>query len=116
MGIEDIHGIFEELTPRQVEIFTLVGEGKTSGEIAGELGISESTVQNHRDNIVHILDLEGYNSLYHLAIEVRFQRNGGVSSLKEHIAIFVYRVYLLNRVHKISRNQPNIGTIWVLFG
>jgi DNA-binding NarL/FixJ family response regulator len=31
MGIEDKQAIFEKLTPRQVEVFNLVGEGKTSG-------------------------------------------------------------------------------------
>jgi DNA-binding CsgD family transcriptional regulator len=80
MDIEDKHVIFEKLTPRQVGVFGLVGAGKTSGEIAVELGIAESTVQNHRDNIVHILDLEGYNSLYHLAVQVHFRHGtGGVA-------------------------------------
>jgi DNA-binding NarL/FixJ family response regulator len=77
MGIEDNHVIFEKLMPRQVEVFTWVGEGKTSGEIVGELGITEKTVQNHRDNIVHILDLEGYNYCTILPSRCAFNITGG---------------------------------------
>jgi DNA-binding CsgD family transcriptional regulator len=39
-----------ELSPRQREILALVAAGRTSKEIAGELGISESTVNWHISN------------------------------------------------------------------
>ena len=39
------------LSPRQREILTLVAAGRTSKEIAGELGISESTVNWHISNV-----------------------------------------------------------------
>jgi DNA-binding CsgD family transcriptional regulator len=39
-----------ELSPRQREILALVAAGRTSKEIAGELGISESTVNWHLSN------------------------------------------------------------------
>lgn len=40
-----------ELSPRQREILTLVAAGRTSKEIAGDLGISESTVNWHISNV-----------------------------------------------------------------
>lgn len=40
-----------ELSPRQREILALVAAGRTSKEIAAELGISESTVNWHISNV-----------------------------------------------------------------
>jgi DNA-binding CsgD family transcriptional regulator len=40
-----------QLSPRQREILTLVAAGRTSKEIAGQLGISESTVNWHISNV-----------------------------------------------------------------
>ncbi|MFQ5523671.1 MAG: response regulator [Acidimicrobiia bacterium] len=50
-----------ELTGRELEILALVGEGKTSRQIATELYISENTVRNHVRNI---LDKLGMNSRF----------------------------------------------------
>jgi len=47
-----------ELTGREVEILGLVGEGKTSKEIADELFISENTVRNHVRNILDKLGMK----------------------------------------------------------
>lgn len=47
-----------ELTGRELEILGLVGEGKTSKEIADELFISENTVRNHVRNILDKLGLK----------------------------------------------------------
>ncbi len=46
-----------ELTGRELEILTLVGEGMTSREIAERLYISENTVRNHVRNILDKLGL-----------------------------------------------------------
>src|SRR5688500_405648 len=45
--VQDVMGM---LSPRQREILSLVAAGRTSKEIAGELGISESTVNWHLAN------------------------------------------------------------------
>ena len=47
-----------ELTGREIEILGLVGNGKTSKEIADELYISENTVRNHVRNILDKLGLK----------------------------------------------------------
>lgn len=47
-----------ELTGREIEILGLVGEGKTSKEIAEVLFISENTVRNHVRNILDKLGLK----------------------------------------------------------
>ena len=45
-------GVADELTERQVEVLTLIAEGKSSKEIAIELGISPKTVDVHRSRIM----------------------------------------------------------------
>ncbi len=46
------------LTGREIEILGLVGDGKTSKEIADELFISENTVKNHVRNILDKLGMK----------------------------------------------------------
>ncbi len=41
----------DQLTSREVEVFGLVAQGKTSKQIGGELDISVHTVNNHRKRI-----------------------------------------------------------------
>lgn len=46
-----------ELTGRELEVLTLIGEGKTSRDIADELYISENTVRNHVRNVLDKLGM-----------------------------------------------------------
>ena len=39
------------LTPREIEVVRLVAEGKTNRTIAGELYVSEKTVDRHLSNV-----------------------------------------------------------------
>jgi DNA-binding NarL/FixJ family response regulator len=48
---------FGTLTDREREVFHLVVEGKTNAEIAGVLGISPKTVDNHRTHLMEKLGL-----------------------------------------------------------
>jgi DNA-binding CsgD family transcriptional regulator len=45
------------LTPRQFEVITLLFEGLTSKQIAGRLGIADTTVRTHRHTAYHQLDV-----------------------------------------------------------
>ncbi|MFO7631033.1 MAG: response regulator transcription factor [Caldilinea sp.] len=56
------------LTPREVEVLTLIAEGHTSREIADELVISAKTVDRHRENIMHKLDIHSRVELVKYAI------------------------------------------------
>ncbi|HYY55585.1 MAG TPA: response regulator transcription factor [Candidatus Dormibacteraeota bacterium] len=45
------------LTPREIEILTLVQRGRTNREIGAELGIEEKTVKNHINSIYSKLNI-----------------------------------------------------------
>ena len=53
----------DELTHRQVEILTLIAQGRASKEIAFELGLSPKTVDVHRARIMERLHLNDIASL-----------------------------------------------------
>ncbi|HEX4206699.1 MAG TPA: response regulator transcription factor [Ktedonobacteraceae bacterium] len=59
------------LTPRELEVLTLVAEGYTSQEIADQLVLSIKTVQAHRANIMEKLDLRDLAHLIRFAIHHR---------------------------------------------
>jgi DNA-binding NarL/FixJ family response regulator len=67
----DIQQQLQQLTPAEQRIARLVGQFKTSREIAEELGISVRTVQNHRSHISEKLGLNGNNAL------LRFMKAAG---------------------------------------
>jgi DNA-binding NarL/FixJ family response regulator len=56
------------LTPREREIVALVALGKMSKEIAAELGISPLTVETHRNNAMHKLNLHSVADLVRYAV------------------------------------------------
>ncbi len=64
------------LTKRQKEILELVGQGKSSREIADELFIGVYTVDTHRKNMVKILGLKGNGELLRYAMEKKYDFEG----------------------------------------
>ena len=56
------------LTPRELEVLQLVASGKRNKEIAGELNISEETVQGHVKNILAKLDVHDRTEAVAVAI------------------------------------------------
>jgi len=54
-----------DLTPRETQVFGLVEQGLTNGEIARELGIKPGTVKIH---LKHLYEKTGIRSRYHLAL------------------------------------------------
>jgi two-component system, NarL family, nitrate/nitrite response regulator NarL len=58
----------DELTTRQVEILTLIAQGKSAKEIAFELGLSPKTVDVHRARIMERLRLNDIASLTRYAV------------------------------------------------
>ncbi|MBP3040524.1 response regulator transcription factor [Bacillaceae bacterium Marseille-Q3522] len=57
------------LTPREIAITHLIGEGKANKEIAGELYISVGTVKNHITNILEKLELRDRTQLAIFAVK-----------------------------------------------
>ncbi|MBE7551759.1 MAG: response regulator transcription factor [Anaerolineales bacterium] len=59
----------EELTAREREVLTCIAEGMTNRDIAETLVISAKTVDRHRENIMHKLNLHNRIELVKYAIE-----------------------------------------------
>ena len=60
----------EELTHSEKRILKLIGQGKSSKEIAEELFISNKTVENHRSNICKKLNITGNSALLKYALKL----------------------------------------------
>lgn len=56
------------LTDREHEVFTMLVEGASNQEIAESLTISPKTVERHRENIMHKLNLHSRSELVRYAI------------------------------------------------
>jgi DNA-binding NarL/FixJ family response regulator len=56
------------LTPREREVLQLLAEGKATKQIANRLGVSVKTVETHRRNLMHKLDLHSLAELTRYAI------------------------------------------------
>jgi FixJ family two-component response regulator len=58
--LEELHGRYRSLTPREREVIVLVVAGLLNKQIAGELGTSEAAVKVHRQ---HVMEKMGASSL-----------------------------------------------------
>jgi len=61
-------GPLERLTAREREIVQLLTEGQTNKEVAVALGVNVKTVDAHRANVMHKLDLHSVTDLVRFAI------------------------------------------------
>jgi DNA-binding NarL/FixJ family response regulator len=61
--------IHERLTPAELKVLRLVGENRTSKEIAEMLFVSVRTIENHRMHICQKLDIKGHNKLLQFVLE-----------------------------------------------
>ncbi len=71
VGLQATHMALQRLTPRQEEVFLLLGEGKTKSEIARALGVSLSAIVFHKNNIVKVLGAETEADLRRYAVLIR---------------------------------------------
>lgn len=58
-----------DLTPAERRVLRLIAQGRTSAAVAQELGITEKTVENHRQHICGKLGLRGPQALLRFALE-----------------------------------------------
>ena len=56
-------GAYAQLTDRELQVFRLIGLGKSSRDAAQQLGISLKTVEAHRENIKNKLGLDTAGAL-----------------------------------------------------
>ena len=67
-----------DLSDRELEVFHLLGRGRSSSRIAKSLGISEKTVHTHRESIKRKLGLESASELVHAATLWLSELSGGL--------------------------------------
>ena len=59
----------ERLTDREIEVFQMIGEGLTTRQLAGKLGLSPKTVDAHRERIKQRLELKNVTELTKHAVQ-----------------------------------------------
>jgi DNA-binding NarL/FixJ family response regulator len=67
-GLEDS---FELLTDREKEVLQLLAEGRSNKEVANVLGLSVTTVETHRTNLMQKLDLHSTAEIVLYAVRKR---------------------------------------------
>jgi len=70
-GVDGRTSSLDSLTPRQREILQLVGEGRSTKEIACALGLSGKTVETHRAALMERLDIHDVAGLVVYAVRNR---------------------------------------------
>jgi DNA-binding NarL/FixJ family response regulator len=69
IGSKVAQGGIDTLTDRELQIFQLVGRGKSTREIAHELNVSVHTIDSHREHIRAKLDLHTGTELIQRAVQ-----------------------------------------------
>jgi DNA-binding NarL/FixJ family response regulator len=75
MGLDAVHLSLSHLTPRQQEILRLLGQGRSSAEIAEQYGLTTSAITWHRAHIRKVLGLANEWELARFAILVHLATN-----------------------------------------
>jgi len=61
-------GVLDNLTPREKDVLRSIAKGKSTKQIAFELGISFKTAVSHRTNLMAKLEIHDVATLTRLAI------------------------------------------------
>lgn len=69
----------EKLTDREFDVYQLIGQGKTTKEIAGQLHLSHKTVAVHRANIKEKLGIASATELVRHAVRWVEMQDGGAT-------------------------------------
>ncbi len=67
----------DALSDRELEVLAMLGEGKTTSQIADELHLSRKTVQSHREHLKQKLRLRNAAELVRYAVEARMAEERG---------------------------------------
>ncbi|MFM2160641.1 MAG: hypothetical protein RLZZ383_153, partial [Pseudomonadota bacterium] len=66
--VKDVEDPLATLTNREVEVFSMIGRGHSTVEIAASLGVSPKTVETHRLGVARKLGLRGTAALVRAAV------------------------------------------------
>lgn len=66
---QDIHGSVDRLSDRELQIFSEIGRGRTTQEIARLLNLNVKTIQTYREHIKRKLGLRNATDLIHSATQ-----------------------------------------------
>lgn len=69
-----LHGDVDRLSRRQREILEALGAGRTTKQIAGDLGLSVKTVETHRSRMMEVLGCRNSVELLRVAMRVHDAR------------------------------------------
>jgi RNA polymerase sigma factor (sigma-70 family) len=67
---DELYDRYDSLTPREREVMTLVVAGLLNKQIAGELGTSETTVKNHRHQVMEKMGADSVAELVKMAYKL----------------------------------------------
>jgi len=68
-GAKEGRSCVEQLSNRELQVFTCIGNGKSTQEIAGQLSLSAKTIQTYREHIKRKLGLRNATDLVHQATQ-----------------------------------------------
>ena len=68
-GSTEASSPLDALSDRELEVFQLIGQGLTTGEIANRLHLSVHTIDSHREKIKAKLNLKSSSKLSRAAIQ-----------------------------------------------
>lgn len=69
LGSKDAPSPEDKLSDRELEVFSLIGRGRKTRDLAESLGLSVKTIETHRERIKEKLALDDGMQLVHTAIE-----------------------------------------------
>jgi DNA-binding NarL/FixJ family response regulator len=75
-----LSGMPSPVTPRQRQVLSLIVQGLTNREIAKELGVSVRTVEVHRFDLMHRLEVRNVAQLIRQAIQLRLLPKNFIST------------------------------------
>ncbi len=83
MKLADIQERFNRLTPREREVMDMVVEGKRNKVIAGDLNVSQSTVEAHRSRVMEKMEADSISALMRMAITLELGQDDTSSPTQE---------------------------------
>ena len=73
---ETLRSRYDSLTPREQEVLLLVTQGKANKVMAGDLGVSQRTVEIHRARVMEKMGAASLAQLVRMTIDLEINREG----------------------------------------